>query len=406
MRILWTLLFSCLIALPSAVAEKRRPDPKAELAVLRQKLGMLDQEYAVERDRLLRYLGYMDQTLGIQVVEGAMTSAQAAEWLQEKRTHLFQNSYTDQELDHVFQQWRQAALGFLERVGQRAASTTTWPAGTSATLAATHLRINSEAIPTRPSNNPFADATILTAVEEVRNWTLGQKQVGTTTEAKNYFSGSEQRVSSLVEASHRAALGLSPIAGELPREISGATLEQAVAMLYENKLAEALSAFRALAAANPGDDEILRLWVLSELVTNGDIAAARRSADQLAARHPGEAQYLFLQGQCALFAHDTAAAAQWLSAGAQADPQLVQGIYQQANDMLTKGVTAVAYVQFSSLVWMQPPYAPAYFGLGFAAKAQGYRDVAIQAFERYLQFDPASTFSEQARSELQTLQGL
>ncbi len=171
-------------------------------------------------------------------------------------------------------------------------------------------------------------------------------------------------------------------------------------LLNANRIPESAAALEALLGQFPGDAEIIRMWGLASMSCNRNVPAVRRAADALVAANPNDPQALLLLGQAALFTGDESTAVRALSAARAASPSLMEAVYNEAFRLLGSGIPAVAYVQYKSLVWMQPADWRAFYGLGFAAKALGRREEAVEAFGRYLQYDSTSEFAERARAEL------
>ena len=71
--------------------------------------------------------------------------------------------------------------------------------------------------------------------------------------------------------------------------------------------------------------------------------------------------------------------------------------------MLDAGVLSVAYLQYLTLLWLDPRLTGANYGLGLTCARLGQRDQAIQAFERFVQAEPNSPYAENARQQLNQL---
>ncbi|HEY8240433.1 MAG TPA: tetratricopeptide repeat protein, partial [Kiritimatiellia bacterium] len=182
-----------------------------------------------------------------------------------------------------------------------------------------------------------------------------------------------------------------------------AQLNMVVAAVWSNNVVFAAQQLKQMMAAYPGDAEIARYWVLIQLAAGGDNAGAKAVADQLLVTHPADAQVLMAHGQAALFNKDQAGAVRSINAAYAMAPFLINGIYDEANRLRGQGVYSVAYIQYISLTWMNPPSSGAFYGLGYCAEALGRREEAIESFERYLQMEPRSPYTAEVRQRLAQL---
>jgi tetratricopeptide (TPR) repeat protein len=180
---------------------------------------------------------------------------------------------------------------------------------------------------------------------------------------------------------------------------------RALARTWTGDLAGSVADYDELLRQEPGQAELVRLRTLASIATGQDSQAARAAAAGLLRAQPDNAQVLFLAGQAEWLAGNGAGAQSYFARAAALDPNLLSGIYRQAGAFLEAGVPAMAFVQYSSLVWADPRMGGAYYGAGMAAARLGpaYRARAVQALEQYLRFDATSSFADAARRTLAEL---
>ncbi len=159
----------------------------------------------------------------------------------------------------------------------------------------------------------------------------------------------------------------------------------------------------AFLTLDPANAEIRRIRTVTALAAGLDIPGALRTATELLRVQPNSAQVLFLAGEAELASGNSAAAQQHFTRAAAADPQLINGVYQQAGQFLQAGVPQMAYLQFMAVVWASPNFAGGHYGAGMSAAKLGYKPQAIQSLDYYLRLDPSSTFATAARQELERL---
>ena len=181
-----------------------------------------------------------------------------------------------------------------------------------------------------------------------------------------------------------------------------ARFDRAVMRLWTNDLIGSLEDFRWL-AREKNDRESRRLRALVELAA-GNVKEARKEADRLLREKPSDPEAILVAAQAALYDGNQQRAQELFQKLRTLAPQTETGLYTQAGNFLQAGVPAMALVQYDTIVWMNPGQTNAYYGLGFAASRLGQREKAIEAFNRYLQYDATSQWAEQVRSELQRLQ--
>lgn len=191
-----------------------------------------------------------------------------------------------------------------------------------------------------------------------------------------------------------------------PPALPGSRMDQLtmiVAAVWSNHVGFAAQQLKQMMTAYPGDAEIARYWILIQLAAGGDNAGAKAVADRLLVTHPADAQILMAHGQAALFNKDQAGAIRSIHAAHAMAPFLINGIYDEANRLRAQGVHSVAYIQYISLTWLNPPSSGAFYGLGCSASAIGRREEAIEAFERFLKMEPRSTFAADVQQRLAQL---
>ena len=159
----------------------------------------------------------------------------------------------------------------------------------------------------------------------------------------------------------------------------------------------------ALLALDPSNLDVRRVRSLTALAGGIEVATVRATMTELLRAQPNHAQLLLVAGQAELASGDNAAAQRYFARATAADPQLIQGVYQQAGQFLQAGVPKMAYLQFMAVVWSSPNFAGGHYGAGMAASRLGYQAQATQAFEQYLRLDPSSSFAATARQELERL---
>jgi tetratricopeptide (TPR) repeat protein len=178
--------------------------------------------------------------------------------------------------------------------------------------------------------------------------------------------------------------------------------ERGTMRLWNNDLRGAREDWAAIASQSPDNVDARKFAAALELVA-GDPRASLAQYQELARIRPADPLVLIGQGQASLWTGDTVGAQKSFQQALQISPDLAKSLYEQANQMLSANVPAIAHVQYTTVVWLDPNAYHAYYGLGFAASKLGRKQEAIDAFERYLQRDPSSQFAENVRGELARL---
>ncbi len=181
-----------------------------------------------------------------------------------------------------------------------------------------------------------------------------------------------------------------------------ATLESVRQRVWKNDLKGALADSIALAAANPNDIQARALRGGLELLA-GDPRTGLSEAEALIKASPNDVWMWVLHAQALLRNNNAAAARQSLARAKQLDPNLVPNLYNQANQILSAGVPAMAHLQYTTTLAADPNLSGAYYGLGFACSQLGMKEQAIQAFEHYLRLDPYSAYAQTVRQEVERL---
>lgn len=176
-----------------------------------------------------------------------------------------------------------------------------------------------------------------------------------------------------------------------------------IARLWTGDLKGSVADLDALLALDPANLEIRRVRSLAALADGIEVAAVRATMMELLRVQPNNAQLLLVAGQAELASGNSAAAQQYFGRATAADPQLINGVYQQACQFLQAGVPKMAYVQFLAVVWSSPNFADGQYGAGMAAAQLGYKAQAIQLLEQHLRLAPSSSFAAAARQELARL---
>ena len=108
-------------------------------------------------------------------------------------------------------------------------------------------------------------------------------------------------------------------------------------------------------------------------------------------------------GQAALRQGDNSAAQKHLARAQQFEPRLIEGIYQQAGNLMNAGVPTLARLQYDTVLAADPQRYAALYGRGFSASAMGDATTAINSLESYLKHDTTGPYADAARAELKRL---
>lgn len=174
--------------------------------------------------------------------------------------------------------------------------------------------------------------------------------------------------------------------------------------MYNNDLKGARDDWAVIASRSPDDLDASKFAAALDLAAGDARASAARYAD-LARKLPNDPLVIVGQGQSALYGGDPAAGQRFFQRARELSPELAASLAQQANQMLLANVPAIARIQYTTVVWLDPSASYGYYGLGFAASKLGNKEEAIEALQRFLQGDSTSEFAEKARAELARLRG-
>lgn len=463
MKIFSMILLSvlCGAALTPVVAQD---SVRAQAESLKARRAALTKELIAEEQRLKLFLVLEDQVQSMQTLRGAAPAAADATRLQPRATALYKQGLSDEQFAATRAGHQRETEAFFQHIEARSAASIQWPS--DRTVAEYRALVKDELQKLRRDypgqlNNSSALAASLARAANLLAWTAGQGQM-----ANNPFASSNERVvKALVQEYVRTTAtarqqrneaeaslgGISPQPGPGPgpgitqpgrpadpptgqlsealtraqelaaigRHIEAvAQFDRVLAPDPRNKLAlwgrglsrvwigdlkGSVTDHDALLALDPANAEIRRVRTVTALAAGLDIPGALRTATELLRAQPNSAQVLFLAGEAELASGNSAAAQQHFTRAAAADPQLINGVYQQAGQFLQAGVPQMAYLQFMAVVWASPNFAGGHYGAGMSAAKLGYKPQAIQSFEQYLRLDPSSTFATAARQELERL---
>lgn len=180
-----------------------------------------------------------------------------------------------------------------------------------------------------------------------------------------------------------------------------ARFKRGAARLWTTDVTGALTDYRELVYLQPANVEARRVRAGLELVA-GDQNLATKEALELAKAHRS-ALTLLLAGQTALYGNRSTEARSYFQQAAAMDPRLGESVYQQGTQFYNARVWQLAYLSYYSAVWLNPNNYAAYYGMGSSSVQLGWNDRAVDAFQRYLQNDPASSYAQSARQEIQRL---
>ena len=164
----------------------------------------------------------------------------------------------------------------------------------------------------------------------------------------------------------------------------------------------ALTTYRTMQRLAP-DTPNLRTWLAELLIVKRDFAEARRLLDAEIAGHPNSAWALSWIGTIEYETGRTDAAKATLQRALAMDGNLLQFRYDNANWMDRVNQPRRALMDLLAVATMNPNFAGAYYGLGSSYAKLGRADLAVQSYERYLQFDAQSEWATKARSEVARL---
>jgi len=182
---------------------------------------------------------------------------------------------------------------------------------------------------------------------------------------------------------------------------SKARFDRGAARIWTADKAGALNDFRELARSEPGNYEARRLRALLELAY-GDRAVASKEAGELVRKNPTVNTFL-LAAEAAVFDGHTAEAMAYYRQASAAEPRISESCFNQGTQLLNAREPALAYINFSSALYLNPAGYGSYFWLGLSAEQLGWKAQAIDAFQNYLRYDSVSQYAQSARRELQKL---
>jgi hypothetical protein len=180
-----------------------------------------------------------------------------------------------------------------------------------------------------------------------------------------------------------------------------ALFNRGAARLWTSNLAGALEDYRELIKAEPANVEARRIRAGLELV-GGDRALASKEARELAQGNRSTLT-LLLAGQAALYSNQPTEAQEYFKQAMATDPRIADTVYQQGVQFHNASVWPLAYLSYSSAIWLNPNNYYSYYGMGYSSLQMGWNDRAADAFQRYLQYDSNSSHAQSARQELQKL---
>jgi Tfp pilus assembly protein PilF len=184
-----------------------------------------------------------------------------------------------------------------------------------------------------------------------------------------------------------------------PPEPLGSTAhyDAGIAQVNLRNYAGAVSEFEAAIKLDP-DFLAARANLVTVHLLRDDLAAARRSADELVARAPQSARGLYLRGLTALRAGDADVALRDFGALLASDPRYATAHYDLALAEIKLGRMVDAERELRAALALAPTYARARFALGTVLLRVGKRDEARVAFEEAARASQDPTLTNLANS--------
>lgn len=170
-----------------------------------------------------------------------------------------------------------------------------------------------------------------------------------------------------------------------------------MAQAHLGQLDAAVASFGAAIALDP-DFFAARVDLIAVNLMRNNLAAARRAADDLLARHPDSARGLYERGLIALKSGDAATALHDFGALLQANPTYATARYDLALAEMKLERLADAERDLRAALAVAPQFARARFALGAVLLREGQRDQARLAFEAAAQSAQDPSLRELANS--------
>ena len=184
-----------------------------------------------------------------------------------------------------------------------------------------------------------------------------------------------------------ARRGLSPFTYlRLP---GGDRLHEALRLVEDGRIAEALTALEAVAASRP-DMAPAHLFLGLALDASGKRSAAVKALDAALAAGPDEVDALHLMGEALLDWNQPARAAAAFRRAIELSPHAARGYQGLGRAESRLGDTTAALRNLEKAALLQPNAAPAQIALGHEFRATNLNDQAIASFRRALELDPGN----------------
>jgi tetratricopeptide (TPR) repeat protein len=178
---------------------------------------------------------------------------------------------------------------------------------------------------------------------------------------------------------------------------STAHYDAGIALVNLRQYPAAAAAFEAAIRLDP-DFLAARSNLVTVHLMAGDLAAARKSADELIARAPESARALYLRGLSALRSGDAQVALHDFGAMLARDPAYAAAHYDLALAEIKLGRIDDAERELRAALSLAPGYARARFALGTVLLRVGKRDEARVAFDEAARASQDPTLTNLANS--------
>ncbi len=167
----------------------------------------------------------------------------------------------------------------------------------------------------------------------------------------------------------------------------------------------ARSAYEAALRVEAGRPNV-RVWIAELWLARGDTRRAGAAIEEELRLFPSSAWAYSYLGTVYLLEGRAAEASRAMATAVQIDPAVTTYRYNNATSLGSTGQDRRAMIEFSSVLALDPNMPGAYYGVGVHAARLGATAQAIQAYETYLQLDPASEWARRVRGELARLRAL
>jgi len=166
----------------------------------------------------------------------------------------------------------------------------------------------------------------------------------------------------------------------------------------------ALVSYGAALQRGAGGMPNLRAWIAELYLAAGDQGRAEAALVDELRLVPRSAWAQSWLGTLRLLQQRDAEAGQALAAAMWLDPQVIGQRYGNGLGLYNAGQPGRAWLDFRTVVAMNPQDANAYYALGMVYKQTRSPAAAIQAFQAFLQHNPPPDWAQRARQEMAGLQ--